>query len=164
MDGLFTPNMGLESDLVPTKEDFLKFSLQYQQLIMQYESAIKCVTMRLEIMENEFKANGWHTAIRAVSSRIKQPVSINRKLEKLDVPISLNAIYNNLNDVAGVRIICAYLSDIYMVRNTLVDGKHIELVTEKDYIKMPKPNGYRSLHLIVDVPIPLKERVQKVRC
>lgn len=164
MDGLFTPDMELENDLIPTKEDFLKFSLQYQQMIMRYESAIKCVTMRLEIMENEYKANGWHTAIRSVSSRIKQPVSINRKLEKLGVPISLKSIYHYLNDVAGIRIICAYLSDIYMVRDALVDGKHIELVTEKDYIKTPKPNGYRSLHLIVDVPVPLKNKVQKVRC
>lgn len=164
MDGLFTPDMDSENELIPTKEEFVKFSLQYQQMIMLYENAIKCITMRLEIIENEYKANGWHTAIRSVSSRIKQPVSINRKLEKLGVPISLKAIHNHLNDVAGIRIICAYLSDIYTVRDTLADGKHIVLVTEKDYIKNPKPNGYRSLHLIVDVPIPLKEKVQKVRC
>ncbi len=164
MNNLFTPDMEPENELIPTKEDFFKFSLQYQQLIMQYESAIKCVTMRLEIMENEYKANGWHTAIRSISSRIKQPRSINRKLEKLGIPISLKSIRNNLNDIAGIRIICAYLSDIYTIRDALIDGHHIELVAEKDYIKEPKPNGYRSLHLIVDVPIPLKENTQKVRC
>lgn len=114
MDGLFTPDMDSENEMIPTKEEFVKFSLQYQQMIMLYENAIRCITMRLEIMENEYNANGWHMAIRSISSRIKQPVSINRKLEKLGVPISLKAIHNYLNDVAGIRIICDYLSDIYI--------------------------------------------------
>lgn len=146
------------------RENALNFMLQYQQLIMLYESAAKCVTMRLDIMGNESKVKGAHTAIRSVTSRIKEPVSIERKLRKKGVPITVDSIRENLNDIAGVRVICAYLKDIYTVRDLLVNGDYMTLLKEKDYIKSPKANGYRSLHLIVNVPVPLKEGTELVKC
>lgn len=146
------------------RENSFNFMLQYQQLIMLYESAAKCVTMRLDIMRNESKVKGTHTAIRSVTSRIKEPVSIERKLRKKGVPITVASIRENLNDIAGVRVICAYLKDIYTVRDLLVNNNYMTLLKEKDYIKSPKANGYRSLHLIVNVPVPLKEGAELVKC
>ncbi len=146
------------------KEDALNFILQYQQLIMLYESAAKCVTMRLDIMKNESKARGTHTAIRTVTSRIKEPASVERKLKKMGAPMTIDSIRLNLHDIAGVRVICAYLNDIYTVRDMLVNNDYMTLLNEKDYIKSPKATGYRSLHLIVDVPVPLKEGAELVKC
>lgn len=146
------------------REEALNFMLAYQQMIMLYESAAKCVTMRLEIMKNEGKVTGKHTAIRTVTSRIKEPASIDRKLRKLGVPLSIDSIREHLNDVAGVRVICAYLKDIYTVRDLLLSDGQLELLQEKDYIKSPKANGYRSLHLIVSVPVPLKDGTELVKC
>lgn len=146
------------------RENSFNFMLQYQRLIMLYESAAKCVTMRLDIMRNESKVKGTHTAIRSVTSRIKEPVSIERKLRKKGVPITVDSIRENLNDIAGVRVICAYLKDIYTVRDLLVNNNYMTLLKEKDYIKSPKANGYRSLHLIVNVPVPLKEGAELVKC
>lgn len=146
------------------KEDALNFILQYKQLIMLYESAAKCVTMRLDIMKNESKARGTHTAIRTVTSRIKEPSSVERKLKKIGAPMTIDSIRLNLHDVAGVRVICAYLNDIYTVRDMLVNNDYMTLLNEKDYIKSPKATGYRSLHLIVDVPVPLKEGAELVKC
>lgn len=153
-----------EKRVAENRENALNFMLQYQQLIMLYESAAKCVTMRLDIMRNESKVKGSHTAIRSVNSRIKEPVSIERKLRKKGVPLTVDSIRKHINDVAGVRVICAYLKDIYTVRDLLVNGDYMTLLKEKDYIKSPKANGYRSLHLIVNVPVPLKAGSELVKC
>ena len=132
--------------------------------MMLYEGAIKCVTTRLEIMQREYCVSGRHPVIRSVTSRIKEPASIRAKLLKRGSPVSVESIRKNLNDVAGVRLICSYLRDIYTVRDTLLKSPQINLVAEKDYIKSPKPNGYRSLHLVVNVSVPLNEGVEEVPC
>lgn len=154
-----------ETDMfLPDDEEFTRFHLHYQQIMALYESAIQCVSMRLNIMEKEAGVSGKHNPIRSISSRIKQPLSINRKLRNRGMPLTTKSIMENLHDVAGVRIICEYLSDVYKVRDNLLADGFMELLLEKDYIKTPKPNGYRSLHLIIAVPIPFKTGVQKVIC
>lgn len=147
-----------------TEDAFWDFSFHYQQLMLRYEMAIKCVTTRLEMIERECVVNGWHSVIRFITSRVKEPISIHRKLSKLGVPVTESAITQRLSDVAGVRVVCSYLSDIYSVRNELLKDGQLKLLREKDYIKTPKPNGYRSLHLIVSVPVSLSNGVVEVPC
>lgn len=154
-----------ETDMfLPDDEEFTRFFLHYRQIMALYESAIQCVSMRLNIMEKEAGVSGKHNPICSISSRIKQPLSINRKLRNRGMPLTTKSILENLHDVAGVRIICEYLSDVYKVRDNLFADGFMELLQEKDYIRTPKPNGYRSLHLIVAVPVPLQTGVQKVIC
>ncbi|HFL2512555.1 TPA: GTP pyrophosphokinase family protein [Clostridioides difficile] len=147
-----------------SREDFLKFIFEYQQAIMLYESAIKNVTTQLEILEQEYHAKGWRTPFHSFTSRIKEPLSIYKKMQKLNVPLDIESIHLNLNDVAGVRIICNYIHDIYSVKELLIKKTGWELLIEKDYIMSPKKNGYRSLHLIINVPVVLRNNVQIVRC
>lgn len=144
--------------------EFINFMLDFQHEIMHYESAAKCVTMRLEIADTEFRTKGWRPLIHTISSRIKEPMSIYSKLVRKGCPVTVTSIRDNLDDVAGVRVICNYIEDVYAVRKLLLEDEYLELVREKDYIKTPKPNGYRSLHLIVNVPVLLKDGKQKTRC
>lgn len=150
--------------VMPDETEFTQFMARYRQVMALYESAIQCVTMRLDLIEKECEAQQRRAPIRSVTSRIKSPGSINRKLKSKGLPLTMRSILEELNDVAGVRIVCEYIPDIYAVRDALLSGGHIELLREKDYIKHPKPNGYRSLHLIVHVPLPLHGGVRMVKC
>jgi len=137
--------------------------LAFQQQIMLYESAAKYIVTRVGILQEDYRVRGVHVPIESCKSRIKSPVSIARKLAKKGEDISLEAISENLNDVAGIRIICSYIKDIYTVRDCLLSQQDIHLVEEKDYIRNPKINGYRSLHLVVDVEVPLTDTIEFVR-
>ena len=157
-------NNGYEDITLPDEEQFGKFISQYKQLMMLYESAIQCVTMRLDTISKEATIREQRSPIRSVTSRIKNPHSIYRKLQMRGYPLNLGSIEEHLNDVVGIRVVCEYIQDAYAIRNTLISEGFIRLVKEKDYIKNPKPNGYRSLHLIVDVPVLLFEGEKYVRC
>ena len=148
----------------PDEEQFGQFMSQYRQLMLLYESAVQCVTVRLDTIGKEVTIREQRSPIRTVTSRIKEPHSIYQKLQKRGYPLTLDSITEHLNDIAGVRVICEYLQDVYAIRDALINGDFIRLVQEKDYIKNPKPNGYRSLHMIVDVPVMLCEGEKYVRC
>lgn len=141
-----------------------KFDKDYQQFLLGYESIIKLITSRLEIMQQEDKVNGWHTAIQSITSRIKDKESIAKKLQRKNLPLSLEVIERELNDIAGIRVVCSYLDDIYTVRDELLKDNFVTLIKEKDYIKNPKKNGYRSLHLIVSMPILFKNKTKEIKC
>ena len=149
---------------LPDELQLSEFISQYRQVMMLYESAIQCVSSRLDIISKESKIYNRRTPIRAVTSRLKEPQSIYRKLRQRGYPLTLESIKENLNDVAGIRVICEYICDAYTIRDALLVGGIIKPIQEKDYIKEPKPNGYRSLHLIVDVPVLLSEGERHVRC
>lgn len=148
----------------PDEEQFGQFISQYRKLMLLYESAVQCVTVRLDTIGKEVTIREQRSPIRTVTSRIKEPHSIYEKLKKRGYPLTLESITEHLNDIAGVRVICEYLQDVYAIRDALISGGSIRLVQEKDYIKHPKPNGYRSLHMIVDVPVLLCEGEKYVRC
>ena len=93
------------------------------------------------------------SAIHSIKSRIKKPVSLAKKLRKKGLPVSVDSIKGNINDVAGVRVICSFVDDIYTISEMLTSQTDITLISQKDYIEHPKPNGYRSLHLIVEIPV-----------
>lgn len=122
-------------------------------LLMRYEAAIREVRTKLEILNDELSLRGYENPIINILSRRKKTFNILEKLKRQGDPISLESIQKNLNDVAGIRVICSFIDDIYDVANMLVSQDDVTLISVKDYIQNPKPNGYRSYHMIVEVPI-----------
>ncbi len=128
-----------------------------------YLSATREITTKLEILNDEFKYLKDRNPIQLIKTRIKTPKSIFKKLQKLGYELSTESARNNLNDIAGIRVICSYIDDIYLIANLLTSQNDIELIRTRDYIKNPKPNGYRSLHLIVTVPVFFSDRTEVVK-
>ncbi|MBQ4379264.1 MAG: GTP pyrophosphokinase family protein [Treponema sp.] len=144
-------------------DNFYKMAFEFQQIMMVYESAIKQIETKLDILNKENKVSGRRNPIETVKSRIKTPQSIASKLEKKHLPVNFDSMIENLHDIAGVRVICPYISDIYSVRDMLLKQPDITLLEEKDYIKNPKDSGYRSLHLVIEVPVYLSESTHQVK-
>jgi putative GTP pyrophosphokinase len=138
-------------------------ALKFQQLMMIYDGAAKQITTKLEILNKEFNVRGKRSPIESIKSRIKSPESIALKLDRHGLPMSLENMTLSLNDVAGVRVICPYVADIYDVRDMFLSQADIRLIEEKDYIAEPKPSGYRSLHIVVETDVYLSECVCPVR-
>lgn len=139
-----------------TREQFMKFvekSSKFEELMMMYRCAIREVQTKLEILNDEFKTKRQRNPIDTIRSRIKAPMSIYEKLRRRGYPVSIQSIADNLNDVAGIRVVCPFISDIYDVAKMLISQDDIEVMEVKDYIKNPKPNGYRSLHYVIIIPI-----------
>ena len=122
-------------------------------LLMRYEAAIREVRTRLEILNDELSLKGFQNPITNIMSRRKSTVSIFKKLKRQGDELSLESIQKNLNDVAGIRVICSFIDDIYKVARMLARQDDITVIRVKDYIKNPKPNGYRSYHMILETPI-----------
>ena len=144
-------------------DDFYKMAFQFQQIMMIYESAIKQIETKLEILNKEISVNRTRNPISTVKSRIKSPESIAKKLEKKGFEINFDSMMKNLNDIAGVRVICPYISDIYSVRDMLLKQPDLKLIKQNDYIECPKESGYRSLHLVVEIPVYLSKTEHHVR-
>ena len=146
-----------------TASNIYKIAFQFQQIMMIYESAIKQIQTKLEILNKENKVLGRRNPIETVKTRIKSPESIVKKLELRNLPVSFESMTQNLTDIAGVRVICPYISDIYRVRDILLKQPDIKLLRESDYIANPKESGYRSLHLIVEIPVYLSNTTHNVK-
>lgn len=126
---------------------------EFDILLMRYESAIREVRTKLEILNDELTLINEHSPIATIISRRKTVESIVQKLKTQGFPLTIESVEKNLNDVAGVRVICNFIDDIYKVARMLVQQDDIELIRVKDYIKNPKENGYRSYHMIVEIPV-----------
>ena len=139
-------------------------SLPYRELMAYYRCAMMEVETKFNVLNQEFSVQYDRNPIESIKSRIKEPRSILDKLIRTNNPISIESLEANLNDVAGVRVICSFIEDIYMLAGCLLKQDDVTLVKYKDYIKNPKESGYRSLHLIVEVPIFLarKKKLMKV--
>ena len=135
----------------------------YEELMMMYGCAIREVSTKLEVLNDELSVRYNRNPIEFITTRIKKPVSIVKKLESRGLPVSIESIVNNLNDVAGVRVICSFIDDIYDVARWFSTQDDIVVVQTKDYIKKPKENGYRSLHLIVEIPVFFSNGKQMMR-
>ena len=136
--------------------------LDIKELMLCYSAAIQEIRTKLSILNKEYEVRYQRNPINNIQSRLKSQVSIMQKLDKKGLLINRENIEENIYDIAGVRVICAYEDDIYRMAEALTKQADIELVRVKDYIKEPKPNGYRSLHLIVKVPVYFEESVKKV--
>lgn len=129
----------------------------YQQVENVYLAAIREINARLETLDNEFQLKHKHNPIHHIQSRVKTLQSIMKKLYENGYPMTITSAKKNLHDIAGVRVVCRYVEDIYLISKLLLSQDDISLIYEKDYIKNPKENGYRSLHIVVDVPVYLSQ-------
>jgi len=146
---------------------FLNNTLEFQELMVKYNSAIREVKTKLEILNDDLRIKNGRTPIESIFHRIKKPASIFKKMRKRGFELSIPSIRENLNDIAGIRVVCSFIDDIYAVAEMLAYQDDITVIEVKDYIKNPKENGYRSYHMIVEIPVffsdkkePMKVEVQ----
>ncbi len=152
------------AQLIPAgaQEQVLEQLYQFIELEHLYESAIREVRTKLEILDSEFKTKYDYNPIHHIEERLKSPQSMLEKLRRKGKTFNSNNARETLHDIAGVRVICNYIEDIYAVAEFLTKQDDVTLVKIKDYIKNPKPNGYRSLHLVIETPVYLSDRKELV--
>lgn len=142
--------------------EFLLEAENIEGLLLYYSYAIKEVRAKLEILNDELAFKTKRNPIESIESRVKKPASIIEKLKRKKYPVTVESAFMNLRDIAGVRVICSFIEDIYDIADMFLKQDDITLIECKDYIKKPKDNGYRSLHLIVMVPVYLSDRTLKL--
>ncbi|MBQ4545556.1 MAG: GTP pyrophosphokinase family protein [Oscillospiraceae bacterium] len=137
---------------------------EYAKLMAYYRCAIMEVETKFKVLNEEFSLRFDRNPIENIKSRLKRPISIRNKLKKYGYPLTMQNIEEHLHDVAGIRVVCSFPSDVYTISEALLSQDDIHLIQMKDYIKNPKPSGYRSLHLIIEIPIFLakEKRMMKV--
>lgn len=129
------------------------YAIPWRELMAHYNCAIMEVETKFKVLNEKFALGNDCNPIASIKSRLKSPKSIIDKMIRNKFPLTVDSIEKNLHDIAGVRVVCSYLSDIYMLANALLSQDDVFLIERKDYIADPKPNGYRSLHLIISTPI-----------
>ena len=134
-------------------EQAKQFFQQYNRLMAYYRCAMMEIETKFNVLNEEFSLQYDRNPINDIKTRLKNPMSIKDKLDRKHLSVTIDNMEKNLNDIAGVRVVCAFPDDVYMLADALLKQDDIKLIEKKDYIKNPKPNGYRSLHLIVSVPI-----------
>ena len=144
-------------------EGLIEQASGFMELMMQYRCALMEVETKLNVLNAEFTMKNNRNPFESIKSRIKTPKSILEKLQRKGFEISVKGIEENLADVAGIRVICSFPDDIYATAKMLTDQDDIRVIQVKDYIKHPKDNGYRSLHLIIGIPIFLSSEKKYVR-
>lgn len=168
MDGKIT------SDLIPINDTTVNIMMDrtkllmgtivdYKELMMMYACAMKEIRTKFDVLNTEFKIRYQRNPIRFINTRLKRTASIVEKLGRQNLPFSPENIENHINDVAGIRVVCSYIDDIYTIADSLLHQDDVTLITKKDYISNPKPNGYRSLHLIVSIPVFFAERKKEMK-
>lgn len=142
---------------------------QFQQLrrdltrfMMMYRFGIDEMMTKINILKDEFTMVHDYNPIEHINSRLKSPDSIVNKARRCNIPMNLDDFRQNLFDIAGIRISCSFISDAYNLRDMLLGQQDLTVLEVRDYISNPKPNGYRSLHLIVQVPVFLSDRTEPV--
>ena len=134
-----------------------------KRLMAYYRCAIMEVETKFNVLNEEFSLEYDRNPIETIKTRLKSTESIIKKLVRRNFPLTVDSIEANLNDIAGVRVVCSFLEDIYLLADCLLQKDDVKLIQVKDYIKNPKPNGYRSLHLIIEIPIFLKDERKDMR-
>lgn len=134
-----------------------------KRLMAYYRCAIMEVETKFNVLNEEFSLEYDRNPIETIKTRLKSTESIIKKLVRRNFPLTVDSIEANLNDIAGVRVVCSFLEDIYLLADCLLQQDDVKLIQVKDYIKNPKPNGYRSLHLIIEIPIFLKDERKDMR-
>ncbi|MBO5454533.1 MAG: GTP pyrophosphokinase family protein [Clostridia bacterium] len=156
--------MFLHSKEVPKIDDeFIKYFNNFREYMMMYNCAIKEVRTKFEVLNADFSVTYKRNPIEMIKSRVKSPQSIFEKLQRKNLELSMDSILDNISDVAGVRVICSFIDDIYEVAEMLVSQDDVKLLQIKDYIKNPKTNGYRSYHMIIEVPVFFARKKQNIK-
>ena len=139
------------------------YAKPYQELMAYYRCALMEVETKFNVLNEELSLVYDRNPIETIKSRIKSPESIIDKVMRKGVPLTVDGIEKNISDVAGIRVICAFPNDIYMLSEALLRQDDVRLITRKDYIRQPKDNGYRSLHLIIKTPIFLHNQTRLMK-
>lgn len=161
----------LESKLEKRKEEFVRNNLlsdefiefvqknkkPFDTLMSYYQCAIMEVETKFKVLSEEYSLEYDRNPIENIKSRVKSFDSLLKKIRRKNIPLTMTSIEKNIQDIAGVRVICSFPDDIYRLADCLLSQDDIILLEKKDYIKNPKPSGYRSLHLIIQTPIFLQE-------
>ena len=134
-----------------------------QEFMMMYNCAIKEVRTKFEVLNDDLATAHNRNPIEMIKSRIKKPESIFKKLLRKNYEVSMASILENINDVAGIRVICSFVDDIYEVAKMFISQDDVTLLSVKDYIKTPKENGYRSFHIIVSIPVFFANRKENIK-
>ena len=134
-------------------DDIEKNAILMREMMVRYHCALLEVETKFKVLDNHFSLMHEQNPINSIKSRLKHPRSIIQKLRRYHLPVTIESAEENLHDIAGVRIICSFIDDIYTLAECFINQDDITLIEMKDYIKHPKDNGYRSLHLIVEIPI-----------
>ncbi len=135
----------------------------YRELMAYYKCAMMEVETKFNVLNQEFSVQYGRSPIESIRSRLKEPTSISDKMQRGGYPLTIESLEENLCDVAGVRVICSFIEDIYTLAECLLKQDDVTTVNIKDYIKNPKENGYRSLHLIVEVPVFLAHKKKPMK-
>ena len=136
--------------------------VDYKEMRMRYSCAIKEVRTKFDVLNSEFNVRYRRNPITSINSRLKSSASIMEKLNRKGLSFTVENVETNLYDVAGIRIVCSYVDDIYVLAQALAKQDDITVIREKDYIKNPKPNGYRSYHMIVSVPVFFSDQTREM--
>ena len=145
-------NNPLEEDLLRL-EELQNITQPFMQMMMEYRCAMEEIATKLRNLNDEFALLYDRNPFETIKTRIKRPVSILEKMKRRGFPVTIENMRRELSDIAGVRVICSFQEDIYTLADLLLEQDDIRLIQKKDYIEHPKPNGYRSFHLIVEVPV-----------
>lgn len=154
----------IKSDILP--DDSLNIFEQFQnfkEFMMRYNCAIREVKTKFEVLNDDLSVVQNRNPIEMIKSRIKSPESLYKKLKRLNLDINFKNVEENISDIAGVRVICSFIDDIYKVAEMLAKQDDVKIIKIKDYIKNPKPNGYRSYHMIVEIPVFFSNKKQNVK-
>ena len=138
-------------------------ALQLRKILLMYESALKEMETKINIISQEFELLYKYNPIEHIKTRIKTPESIVKKLRKKGLEVTYKNLVNEINDVAGIRIICSFIPDIYRMVEMFEQTPDVKIIRKKDYIKNPKPSGYSSYHLIVLVPVSFSKGMTNVK-
>lgn len=157
------PLGGMANDNMRTIADMTEqFTYSIDPILRMYNAAMSATTARLEIIKDEFHYRNLRCPIHHIDTRLKSAGSILGKLEKKNLDLTLSAACNNIYDIAGVRIVCPYIKDVYLIRDRILAQDDLHILEIKDYIDKPKKNGYRSLHIIIRIPVYFMNKKQFV--
>lgn len=145
--------MNNELEISRLDDDYEEKSLPYRQAMTYYRCALREVEVKFRVLDEQFSMYYDRNPIESIETRIKSQTSILKKLKYRGLPLTLESMQENLFDIAGIRVIGSFVDDIYMLAELLLQQDDVHLIERKDYIAHPKPNGYRSLHLIIETPI-----------
>ena len=155
----------MDIDIIPyDSEHVFEEEAQYQEVMMRYYCAILEMRTKLEVLSNDLSVRYRRNPIEFIETRLKTPSSIASKLRRLGHSVTVESMRKYLSDIAGIRVLCAYIDDIYEIARMLSMQRDVKIISVKDYIKNPKDNGYRSYHLIVEIPVNFSDSVRPVRC
>ena len=149
--------LGPDLGVTPSLDELMQLRTEFARFMLQYQFGIREMTTKIEILREEFLHLHEHNPIEHVSARLKTPESIIDKVARKGCEPSFDAIRSAITDIAGLRVTCGFVSDVYRIAEMLSRQADLTVLQVKDYVASPKPNGYRSLHLLVQVPVFLSE-------